>query len=129
MEVLFNEIAEFIIYHNLMIKKHSYLYMIPCFIIVMSFFVHLQKIVEKSPYMFTKLLCQLVIFGLLFECFINIEYIIDVWDKVEYVDGTNIMWISVMIVGGIIQLVSPLIIKAAEKYYLNKLKKNEFREY
>jgi len=129
MDDFFSTIAQFIVDNDLSIKRHSYLYMIPCAITVLSFIIHLRRAVIKSPYVFTKVFCQFIVFGLVFENIGNIKYIIDVWNKEKLIDGVNIMWVTIMLISGIIQLVAPLFIKAAEKFYLNKLNENEFRKY
>ncbi|MDB0600342.1 hypothetical protein PL373_04125 [Tenacibaculum maritimum] len=129
MDDFFNAIAQFIVDNNLIFKRHSILYMIPCVITVFSFIVHFRRAVIKSPYLFTKVFCQFIVFGLLFENIGNIKYIIDVWNKEKFIDGVNIMWVLIMLISGIIQLAAPLFIKAAEKFYLNKLNENEFRKY
>lgn len=129
MDDFFNSIAQLIIENDWILKRHSNLYMIPCVITVLSFVVHLRRALMKSPYVFTKIFCQFIVVGLLFENVGNIKYIIDVWNKENFIDGVNIMWVSIMMISGIIQLVAPLFIKAAEKFYLNKLNENEFRKY
>ena len=129
MDDFFNTIAQFIIDHNLPIKKHSNLYMIPCLVTIFSLIIHLRRAIIKSPYVFTKFFCRFIVVGLIFENIGNIKYIINVWNKEKFIDGVNIMWVIIMLISGVIQLVAPLFIKAAEKFYLNKLKEYEFRKH
>tara|TARA_B110000967_G_scaffold209539_1_gene266151 strand:+ start:1862 stop:2242 length:381 start_codon:yes stop_codon:yes gene_type:complete len=126
MDDFFNAIAQFIIEQDLSIKRHSILYMIPCSVTLFSFIIHFRRAVISSPYVFTKIFCQFIVIGLTFENIGNINYIIDVWNKEKLIDGVNIMWVIIMLISGFIQLVAPLFIKAAEKFYLTKLNEDEF---
>lgn len=121
MKEILQHITDFIINHDLMVKEAKYLYMLPLAITILSLFIHVNKAYFNNRYGFTRAYCRIIGIGITLEIWANTCYITSVWNEQKLIEPINLIWVAILTLGTMIQLVSPLFIKAAEKFYINKL--------